>query len=504
MSARILTSTHLPVVDIILDTLKKKKQAIVFVNTKRSAEKEAEEIAKQLSAMRNMSSFAEDARNALPKPTEQCERLAKCLLHGVAFHHAGLHSAQRDIVEECFRVGKVKVICATPTLAAGVDLPAFRAVIRDLKRFSGRGLSWIPVLEYLQMAGRAGRPKYDSFGEAIVVCSTDTECEAVMGKYVRGSPEPVFSKLAVEPVLRTYLLSLTASGIIYSVDSAHEFFSKTFWAHQYGDLKRLGRIIEYQLQLLEDWNFVELSDNKLKATLLGERVAQVYLDPLTAHEFVCAIENHPKNASCFALLHLVCNTLELRPLLAVRQKDYECVEAHLASESLLQQEPEMGAEEYDDWLKAGKTAMMLESWMEEKDDQFLLENFDVRPGESRTKLDLADWLLYALVEIAKLRKAFGFVKEVQKARLRLKYGVHEELLPLIRLEGIGRVRARKLFKNGIKDIADIKNKSFAVLRDIVGAQVAKNLKKQVGDDVPDIIPENKRKGQLGLMGFDGQ
>ncbi|MDO8661258.1 MAG: helicase-related protein, partial [Candidatus Woesearchaeota archaeon] len=186
MSLRILTSTNVPVVDIILDTLKKNKQAIVFVNTKRSAEKEAEEIAKQLSAVHNMSSAVEDARNALPKPTDQCERLAKCLRHGVGFHHAGLHSTQRDIVEECFRAGKVKVICATPTLAAGVDLPAFRAVIRDLKRFSGRGLSWIPVLEYLQMAGRAGRPKYDSFGEAIVVCNTAAECDAVMEKYVRG------------------------------------------------------------------------------------------------------------------------------------------------------------------------------------------------------------------------------------------------------------------------------------------------------------------------------
>ena len=157
-SHAIRTPSKVATVDVILDTLQKSKQAIVFVNTKRSAEKEAEEIAKHLPVTSELCSLAEHAKSALSKPTEQCMRLAGGVQHGVAFHHAGLHSSQRSLIEDSFRIGKVKVICATPTLAAGVDLPAFRAVIRDLKRFSSQGMGWIPVLEYLQMAGRAGRP----------------------------------------------------------------------------------------------------------------------------------------------------------------------------------------------------------------------------------------------------------------------------------------------------------------------------------------------------------
>ena len=86
---------------------------------------------------------------------------------------------QRNLIEDEFRNGNIKIICSTPTLAAGVDLPAFRTIIRDLKRFSYRGLIWIPVLEYLQMAGRAGRPEYEKFGEAIVIAKSQTEKEEI-------------------------------------------------------------------------------------------------------------------------------------------------------------------------------------------------------------------------------------------------------------------------------------------------------------------------------------
>ena len=70
----------------------------------------------------------------------------------------------------------VNIICCTPTLAAGINLPAYRAIMRSLKRYSGTwGNTWIPVLEYKQMTGRAGRPGFEDFGEAVSLANTDDE-----------------------------------------------------------------------------------------------------------------------------------------------------------------------------------------------------------------------------------------------------------------------------------------------------------------------------------------
>ena len=158
-------------------------------------------------------------------------------------------------------------------------------------------MEWIPVLEYLQMAGRAGRPEYESYGEAICLAKNDAEKEEIYEKYICGVPEDIYSKLAVEPVLRTYLLSLISSGIIQDHKTMMEFFSKTFWAFQFEDMPQLEKTMQKMLGLLEDWKFVLVGDEdsdknndknndfisaqklavqatiRLRATSLGRRVS---------------------------------------------------------------------------------------------------------------------------------------------------------------------------------------------------------------------------------------
>jgi helicase len=94
--------------------------------------------------------------------TRISESLAELVKCGTAFHHAGLAGAHRKLIEDLFRQGKIKVLTATPTLAFGVNLPARTVIIQDYRRYEpGYGYYPIAVLEYKQMAGRAGRPKYD-------------------------------------------------------------------------------------------------------------------------------------------------------------------------------------------------------------------------------------------------------------------------------------------------------------------------------------------------------
>ncbi|MBI4983576.1 ATP-dependent DNA helicase, partial [Candidatus Woesearchaeota archaeon] len=242
---------------LALETLEMNKQAIIFAPSRASAEKTAEDLS--LLTNFNFLELEKAVLHALSAPTKQCRRLSHCIKKGVAFHHSGLTGEQRDLIEKEFRKGTVKIICATPTLAAGVSTPAFRVIIKSLKRFNENwGMEWIPVLEYLQMSGRAGRPEFENWGEAIVIAKDKPEKEEIHQRYICGLPDEIDSKLAVEPVLRTYLLSLIASGIINDLKSLKDFFKNTFWAYQFQDMPKLESIMEKMLQLLEAWQFVEV------------------------------------------------------------------------------------------------------------------------------------------------------------------------------------------------------------------------------------------------------
>ena len=503
------------VLNIVVDTIKINKQALVFVNTKRSAEKTAEDIAKKIKANnKELEGLSEEVLKVLSRPTKQCERLAFCIKKGIAFHHAGLTQKQKELIEDGFRAGKVKIICATPTLAMGVDLPAFRVIIKDLRRYGPRGLTYIPVLEYLQQAGRAGRPKFDSFGEAIAVAKTEAEKNKIYEMYILGEPEEIYSKLAVEPVLRTYLLSLIAANFTRSKKEIMEFFSKTFWAFQFSDMDKLEGIIMKMLDLLAEWELIikegddfkradELDDFKVKATIIGRRVAELYIDPLTAYFFICCLrEDSNKKLSDFSFLQMISHTLEMRPLLRVRVKEYDKIQEKLVVENdfLLEKEPSMYEYEYEGFLNSVKTGMMFCDWVDEKDEEFLLEEYNVRPGELRAKLDTANWLLHSGEELSRLLQFKTLVKEIVKLRLRMKYGVKEELLSLLRLKQVGRVRARKLHRNKIRDIADVKKVKLEILEQILGRKIALSVKKQVGEEVKE-VRENKRKGQISLKDY---
>jgi helicase len=95
--------------------------------------------------------------------------------------------------------------------SAGVNLPARVVVIREYRRFDRiEGYQPIPVLEYKQMAGRAGRPKYDSTGTAILISRNEGERDFLLDYYILGSPESIISKLASESALRSHVLSTIA------------------------------------------------------------------------------------------------------------------------------------------------------------------------------------------------------------------------------------------------------------------------------------------------------
>jgi len=519
--------------NICLDTVQKGKQILVFCNTKRGAESQAERTASKIKTENHeLTLLSEEALSAVSTPTKQCKRLALCLKRGVAFHHAGLHPKQRALIEDNFRGGAIKVICSTPTLAMGMDLPAFRVIIRDLKRF-GEGNSWgmtdIPVLEYEQMAGRAGRPGKETYGEAIVLADTKDQEEQLTEKYLHGDPEEILSKLAVEPVLRTYVLSLIASDFVSTRTGLHTFFAKTFYARQYGDTKKLNSILDSMIRKLQDWEFLEgietekkdiksmfrsareLRDEKLHATPLGRRVAELYLDPMTAHFLIDCLRKGETRTLVreFAFLQMLSSCLELRPLLRPKVKEIEEITERTTQflDGLLTSTPTMYSDEYDEFLMTLKTALFFYDWIDEVQEDTLLDRYGITPGEIHAKLERADWLLYASEELARLLALHKLRTPLARLRVRLKQGAREELLALLQLKNIGRVRARKLFANGLKNIQSVKEAEFSTLAGLVGKQIALDVKKQVGQEIsPEKVQvkPNKRKGQTSMQDYQNE
>jgi len=479
-------SLEISVIDWVL---KQRKQALIFVSTRKKAESLAEKISKFVlkkigKAEKNLlKKLGDEIENVLEVPTRQCKKEAEIVRRGVAFHYSGLLYKQRRLIEEGFRRGLIKVIVATPSLAYGVNLPSFLVGIKDVRRYyPGVGSVYLPVLEVEQMMGRSGRPAFDEYGVAVLFAKNEEEADLLAQQYIFGESERIRSKLAVEPVLRIHTLSLIASGFCNSEKSLMNFFEKTFFAYQFGDVYLIEEKILDILELLKEWKFIREKRGKIVPTLVGRRVSELYLDPLTAHKFLVGLENCEKRkVSEFSFLHLVSYCREMRPLLTIRSGEFyeynDLVEKR-RSEILLEI-PKEWEDEYEEFLKSFKTALMLEAWINEATEEYLLEKFNITPGELWNKLQITDWLLYSLEELALLSKKKELLKEIRKVRIRVRYGVKEELLSLVKLEGIGRVRARKLFNAGIRSISDLRKIPIDRLAKIVGPTTAKKIKYQV-------------------------
>jgi helicase len=192
----------------------------------------------------------------------------------------------------------------------------------------------------------------------------------------------------------------------------------------------------------------------------------------------------------------------MRPLLSIRSKEWDDIQDILLrhEDKMLMDEPSLYEDDYDEFMKSVKTALFFQDWINEHNEDALLEHYGIRPGEIRIKLSLADWLLYGMEELTRIMEFRDLLKDVSRLRYRVKYGVKEELMTLVRLKGIGRVRARMLFRNGIRDIKGLKNVDIGKLRQLVGNKTAENIKKELDQEILG-VKKGTRKGQLSVQKF---
>ncbi|NLE64752.1 MAG: DEAD/DEAH box helicase [Elusimicrobia bacterium] len=478
---------------LVLDTLRGKGQALVFVNSRRSTQAVARELSAWVAPLltpEERKALASIAKEAAPSlhATKICTKLAECLKHGVAFHHAGLRPQQRELIEENFKSGLIKTISCTPTLAAGVNLPARRAIVRDCKRYSaGAGSVFIPASEYKQCAGRAGRPQYDEYGEAVLIAKSLSDQNALFDRFILAPPEDVCSQMAEESQLRRHILASIASGYVHDVNGMFEFLQHTFLAYQRqggGLIEMIGNIFDF----LHTEGFIEKSGFRYFPTPFGNRTSRLYIDPISALIMKKGMDKvkDGKSFSTVGLLHLIA-TCPDSEMLSVGKKDTDDLEdfaTRVEDELVLSADDvEMLGDHYTA-LAVLKTVWMLTRWMEEEEEEALCERFDIGPGDIFRHTESAQWLLYAaqsIAEVFRFKKLTFFLGDLQN---RVRYGIREELLDLCRLKGIGRIRARILFSHGWKtqkDLARIDEESLGKIKGI-GNVLARDILKQIKKD----------------------
>jgi len=327
--------------------------------------------------------------------------------------------------------------------------------------------------------GRAGRPRYDKEGESIIIAKNSMEAQELYDRFIMGEPEEIFSKLAVEPILRMHTLALIATGLVKREGDIYNFFAETFYGYQFADMQNLEEKIRVILDELIEWKFVVQTGQDIRPTLIGKRVAELYVDPGTAHSFVEAIEKF--TPSFFGVLHLISSSRELGPQLRMREREgpeYAALVSERGAD-IMGSVPSEWDYEFEHFMDAFKTAMMFDWWCSEFGEAQICEKFGVAPGELNGKRDVADWLLYACNELTLLIGKKDSLKEIRKIRTRVKYGIKEELLALVALKGIGRVRSRTLFDAGLQRIVDLRDAPIEKLEGLLGSAVAKSVKEQL-------------------------
>ncbi len=486
---------------LAVDAVKRGKQALIFVNTRRSAEKEAVALSSKVARL-----LTKPERRALEElisgiddnPTT--EKLKKALKGGVAFHHAGLGRAERTLIEDAFRDGLIKVITATPTLAVGVNTPAFRVIIRDTKRYSSFGWIDIPVLEIQQMMGRAGRPKYDKIGEAIIVARTE-EPKKLIEKYIHGKPEKLFSMLANEGAFRSQVLALITNFGVEDFRGLVSFLGRTFYAHQRGDTMTLEYKAKDIVYFLIENEFIDMDVNDRFIPLpFGKRTSQLYIDPLTAKKFRDAFPRIEENPNPFGVFQLIASTPDMATLTAKRREMEDYLDlAYEMEEHIYSEIPYYEDSRFHAFLGQVKTAKVLLDWINEVPETRIYETYNIEPGDLYRILELADWLMYSLIELYRLfNPREDVINYLRNLHLRLRHGVREELLELVKLPNIGRKRARALYNAGFRSVEEIARAKPAELLRVegIGVKVLEGIYRHLGIEYTISKGQKKRRGNL--------
>ena len=472
------------IVKIVEKAIEDNSQALSFVSTRRFTESLATYVAKKIdkkTTKEQKQKFKQVADKLLevPKkkgslPTTTCLKLAEAAEKGVVFHHAGLFNEQKEIIEDEFRNGNILMITATPSLMYGVNLPSKYVVIRDHTRWTSNGPASIPVFDYEQMSGRAGRPQYDDVGYSYLVAKTMDEAFDLEAHYVNGEIELTNSKLIDnKDAIYKQIIAQIASSLSKNLDDLNDFFGKTLYGFQMKNNPSMSMFaqdslnweLESALEFLLQNGIIRATPEGLKTTDFGNLIAKSNYAVETAvkiKEYVSTMEKLNPAEMIYALAE----TPDL-PLISFKgRKSKDPVRDKLSECGLFA--VDIGNPE--------ATAVSLIEWIDERNEYEIENAYNVYSASTRRSAYEASRLVKFAKNTLEVLGNYSNLKDMDYLSARLYYGVKEDIIPLVvGVKRLGRKRARLLMKTFGDNLSEASEKELQKVEGI-GPKLAGKVK----------------------------
>ncbi|KAI1176755.1 P-loop containing nucleoside triphosphate hydrolase protein [Nemania sp. FL0916] len=267
------------VVALANETVRSGYGVLVFCSSRQGCESDARLISKTLPQETELNTATLEKRSDLLGDLRSLSIgldsiLAETIPAGVAFHHAGMTTEERDLISTAYDSGALKVIVATCSLAAGINLPARRVILHNARM--GRDLIGPSMLR--QMRGRAGRKGKDEIGETYLCCRK-TDLEDVVELMNAELPQVSSGLTTDKHRIQRALLEVISIRLVNSRESIYDYTQKTLLSlSSPSDL--IKDHVESSLQDLLTMNFIECDDlDSYTATQLGKAVVASSLEP---------------------------------------------------------------------------------------------------------------------------------------------------------------------------------------------------------------------------------
>ncbi|XP_036672671.3 DNA polymerase theta [Drosophila suzukii] len=445
--------------------------------------KSGSELGRRLRTNLNPKAIEEVKQQLRDIPTGLDAVMGKAITYACAFHHAGLTTEERDIVEASFKAGSLKVLVATSTLSSGVNLPARRVLIRS-PLFGGKQMS---SLTYRQMIGRAGRTGKDTLGESILIC---TESNARIGRdLVTAQLQPITSCLEMDGSthLKRALLEVISSGVASTKQDIDCFVNCTLLSAQKAmqakdqpqEEDSESQYINDALDFLVEYEFVRLQSDEEEetisyvATRLGAACLASSMPPTDGLILFAELQ---KSRRCFVLeseLHAVylvtpysvCYQLQdldwliyldmwekLSPAMKkvgelVGVKEAFLVKAMRGQTKLDYKQMQVHKRFY--------TALALQELVNETPINVVVHKFKCHRGMLQGLQQMASTFAGIVTAFCNSLQWSTLALIVSQFKDRLFFGIHRDLIDLMRLPDLSQKRARALFDAGFTSLVEL-------------------------------------------------
>ncbi|MFH1917346.1 MAG: DEAD/DEAH box helicase [Nanoarchaeota archaeon] len=324
---KIAVPTHLELIPAIKDKL----PCLYFDFSRKACQKKASELAKKniFSLDPEISGIIRQKLREAPSEINQLDSvqlLRQILPYGIGFHHAGILPIMKEVVEDLFSKGKIRVLYATETFAVGINMPVKTVCFESLRKFDGISFRVLHTKEFFQIAGRAGRRGIDKEGFVYILINRQDFDYLKIKKITSSDVEPLRSqyKLCVNTVLNIILQ--------HEEEEIFEILRKSFASFQkYGKVRKDETFLTYKRirNRLERMGYIE----RMRLTKKGEFARKIYADTIEFGE-IFATDLWKKLSVYQTFLVLACLCYEWREK-NIFHKKYPNDESHRLRKILL-------------------------------------------------------------------------------------------------------------------------------------------------------------------------